>query len=202
MALVGVLVVLVRRAGPLQRIDQLEGFTSRHPRIVRALEHEERRADLARVRDRRAVAIQRRVRGRIAELADEVLTQVATCGVEQRLPGDDTDVRDAGREPVGMLREREQGHVAAVAAAADPDALRIRDALVDEPVDAGDHVGQIRPAPVTPVGLLELAAVARRATDVRREHDQPAVGEELRRRIPLPVVLGRGSAVDVHDRAG
>src|SRR3981081_2003126 len=56
------------------------------------------------------------------------------------------------------------------------------------------------PPPARVLVPLPLATVAVRAAPVRREHDETAVRQELRRRVPPAEVLAGRAAVDVDDR--
>src|SRR6266540_3755972 len=198
-ALAFVHVVLVHLARRAQRGHDLLRLRQRNARVVLPLEHQKRRLDLRDVRERRAVPIAVGVARGIAELAHQVLAQVAARRVVHRLPRDDADDGDPGGETVWIHRERHQRHVSTVATAVHADALRIGDALLGEPVEALHDVLEVFATPVLAVPLLELAAVAGRAADVRREHDVSVVREPLARAVPPAVVLARRPAVDVDD---
>src|SRR5439155_21692497 len=81
-------VVLVHLPGLAERFDHLLGLGARHPRVVRALKDEQRREDLRRVRDRRAIAVPLGVLRRVAELAKQVYAQIAALRLEHRLPSE------------------------------------------------------------------------------------------------------------------
>src|SRR2546426_2552664 len=165
-------VVLVHLSSGAQRGHDLVRLGQRYARVVLALEHEERRFDLRNVRERRTIAVALRVLRGVAELADQVLAQVAARRVVHRLPRHDTHDGDAGGKAVGVLTERHERRVSAVAAAVDADALRVGDPLLREPVEALHDVLEVLPAPVLAIRLLELAAITGRSADVRRERSE------------------------------
>ena len=102
---------------------------------------------------------------------------------------------------VEIRRERHAGQrgVAAVRAAHDADALRIRDALGDQVLHAPGDVVLHLLAPLLVPRVEELLAVAGRGAEVRLQHRVAAVGEELRHAAVAPGVAAPRPAVRHHD---
>ena len=71
--------------------------------------------------------------------------------------------------------------------------------MLAEPTRAPRDVLEILAAPIVTVGLTPLLAVAGRAANVGSEHDVTGVDEDLRRDVPLAVMLRSRTAVNVDD---
>src|SRR5882762_5642899 len=122
---------------------------------------------------------------RTAELAQQVIPQVSTCCLGHRLPGDDPDHGDAGREAVGPHRERQEREIPAVAAAIDADPCRVGKLLIAEPCRTARDVLEIFPAPIVAVRFTPLLSVTGRTSGIRLEDDKARVYEDLRSDVPL-----------------
>ena len=119
-----------------------------------------------------------------------------------RCPVGDAADLDAGREDIGRATERDHRHVAAIRHAGDADAPSIHITGVDQELDACDIVFEIAAPEVADVGAHEVAAVARRAARVRRDHEVAAGSERNGRRVVAVLGLAGRSTMRDHDRGG
>src|SRR5205085_1348502 len=102
---------------------------------------------------------------------------------------------------IEVRRERDAGErrIAAIAPAIDADALRVGDALGDEPARAVGHVVLHAQAPLSEARFPELAAVTGRAAEIHLEDAVAAIGEELDLGVVAPGVARPRAAVRMDD---
>ena len=128
-------------------------------------------------------------------LVDEIFAVVA-------LPVGETGAGHGGFEAVG-LRDGPHGHVAAVAPAADTEAIRIDGRDFDGFVDAGHDVLEVAVAKILDVGASERLALAEAAARIRLQDEIAGAGEG---RIvigcagPFGEDGGAGTAVNADDQ--
>ena len=204
MALVGELDVLEVLAFLLAELDEPVTedvrLFDRTARVVHAVDHEELRGELIRELDRATVAPKVAVLIGIAHLLAEVVLEVLHRLCVELVQIADADPGDGRAPEIRLLRGRDERHETAVAPAEhdEPGGIDVRQR--PQILRPGRDVLKIRSAPVLDRGIAEIDAVPGRAADVRLEHDESAVDEELRERIEPAEPLPGRSAVDVHER--
>ena len=177
---------LVRMPARLQLLDVPHRLPVGTAAVVPPDDEQNRRAHLVREVDRIAVAhelgdvlrfdaTQERA---VVRLQERRHVFVRVLVVRDRNPG-----HTAGPE-LRMLAELEQRDVAAPRPAADDRARGIRDASVDQILQAGVDVLELRPADVPDQGVAPLAAVAGRPTVVHQPHCEAGVDVRLHLRLP------------------
>src|SRR5262249_37294083 len=147
--------------------------------------------------DGRAVLIQQPVGYRIAHGGQIPFAQGWVFVRNFREPIHERHDGHARRPDFRTLGETHHGHVSAVAAAHDGDAIA---ADVARPLDdAGRllHVAQIPPAHVETVALLEVLAISGGPAIIWRDHDVTIVNQILHAAIEAVHVLRRRPAVHV-----
>src|SRR5439155_26191783 len=132
---------------------------ARHARIILPLQDEKWGADLGCMCQRRALAIELRVLRRISELAKEVIAEVTARRLRHRLPRDDPDRRDTGREAIRPQRERHDREIAPVAAAVDTDSRGVGKLLIAEPRRAEGDIVEFLATPIVAVRFAPRFAV-------------------------------------------
>ena len=162
--------------------------------------HDQRRSlDPAGVHHRRAVEV---VAVRVVGVGvqEQLVEPPDVRRVVEREPVGDGCRRNRGLEAVG-LRDRPGRHEPAVAAAVDPDALAVGDAVGDQDVDAGQDVVQVAAAHVADVGAGEDLAVAAAAAGVGLEQRVAGLGRpRVHQAGEAPEVHAGRPAVDVDDQ--
>src|SRR5690606_8606635 len=197
-----------RVAAVADRGEDLLGLGVGHARVVPALGDEQRRLDAVGVVERRDVLEERRDL-RIALVAVFGPAQVAAValGIAQEggEVGDADDV-DAGADAVGVVHQRRQHHVAAVAAAGDAHAARIQLRLCRDPVQQGadvlhrilpqQPVVELQPGLAVAGGSAHVGHQYRHAQLVHQEREGRAdAGPRLPLRVAVDVDHHRPAAV-------
>src|SRR3954467_2238912 len=194
--------VLERLAEAAQLGDVLLGLVRVDAVVALAVGDEDRDLQVLQAVDRRAGTVRGARRRRRAHHALEVLHAEP---VALRPGRDDVDVavgrHRAAIAVLGVVGDRERRHVRAVAAAEDREAVAVDPVERRQEVGGGDAVLRgVHPPPAV-FFSLEVAAVAGRAAEVRREPRVALVDEVLRARVVV-VDVGVGRAAVRRDDRG
>src|SRR5207247_7770365 len=173
---------------------------NRAARIVHPMDHEELCLQAIGELDRASVAPQLAVLIRIAHQLAKEIPEMLLALVPHPVQVADADPRNGGTPEIWLLRGRDESHKPAVASTEHHEPVSVNVWQRREILRAGRDVLEIGAAPVPERRIPEVDAVAGRATDVRLEHDEPAVDEELRERIESAEPLPGRPAVHVHQR--
>ena len=178
--------------------DDLIAFGLLDAWIVRALRHEERDANLARLEQRRLRIQERAFAHALRERRPHRLPVRRDRG-EQRVEIRRSDDVDAAGESYGRERQCGEHRVSTVTAAHDREARRIRVALRDRPIARVEQVGAHRAGPLEIARVQKRFAIAGRTAKVHLQHGISTIREPLRPRIEAPAVAMPGTAVNEHD---
>ncbi len=164
-----------------QRAVEVRRLAKRHVRVGLAVHDQHRRTDLRRERDRAELMVAMRAWPIPAAATDQVGLQSSEVpGRGEHSPVADAGPHQGRLESVG-LPHRPCGHESAVAPAADPEPVRVRDPVGDEQVDPADDVGPLVQADPARDRRGELMAMARATARVGQENRISRGGEPLAR---------------------
>src|SRR5579885_1702665 len=152
----------------LERMVKLIALRGRHPDVGFPVQHERRRRDVLYERDRRVLLkIVELLPGLAAEVIRDESGNVGS-------PGEAPQIRDARADDGGFetmrLRHSPRRHESAVTPAHHAETIRVGDAHLNHPIDAGLIVVVIFPAPVVVVRESEGFSIAAGSAWIRPQH--------------------------------
>src|SRR6202045_2212016 len=176
-----------------ERLDHDLGLVGRHDRILLPLEEDHRLGQALRMKERRALAIERLLLRVGSDQPVEIarFELVGVAGKRSRIAH--AVIARPARKEVAERERRERG-VAAGAAAADHAAPTVDAPVLGQEACAGDAVVHIDHAPAQMQSIAVGATEAGAAAVIDVEHRDPAAGPVLRAEIKRARSSGSGPA--------
>src|ERR1700678_2434043 len=188
----------VRLTGTRQRLVHLLGLLEVYLCVHFTLEDQQRNLEVSRMQARR-IAFQLVGIGSDLPLDGIRAQPMVPLFDQQRQVARSRDVDRAAKE-VGISLRTEEGKIAAEAPTGDADALWIRDALLDGPARAVDHVIVSQSAPILVRGEEPVIPVSARAAKIHLQYGVAPADQKLAQKEITPGITCNRPSMRHHDQ--